>query len=206
MLGEVTFNLIKDGIVGHVNVTITQGGFSKTLGNSGNLGVFPMGIYSPSFEKSRLWASTNLVKKTLVVDEARFDAIKSYFVEMEGASTQYGLYFGVNCIDFVQNVYELTDQGGHFADLFSIDELRGPLSGWLMRKERTVVTLEPGKIPFVQASYKDKVTASFGVSGGIIILTVLISSLLYNRISARRRTARLSAQSASSEKGLLAGK
>jgi hypothetical protein len=190
MSGRVTFNLIKDGIVGHVNVTITQGGFSETLGNSGDLSVFPMGIYSPSFEKSRLWASTNLVQKTLVVDDANFQAIKSYFAQMEGGSTHYGLYFGVNCIDFVQNVYELTEEQGHFADLFSIDELRGPLSGWLMRKERTLVSVEAKGISIAEASYQDNVTASFGISGGVIILAVLIGSLVYNRICARRKSVR----------------
>lgn len=182
MAGEITFNLIKDGIVGHVNVTITRGEFSKTLGNSGDLSTFPMGIYSPSFERSRVWASTNLIQKTLQVDDTRFDAINAYFSRMEGGSTHYGLYFAENCIDFAQSVYELTGAEGHFANLFSTQELKGPLSGWLLRNLRTSESVEAQGVTVAEASYVDGVTASFGVSGGIIIASVLIASLFYGRM------------------------
>ncbi len=184
MAGEITFNLIKDGVVGHSNVTIARGEFSMTLGNSGDMTAFPMGIYSPSFEKSRVWASTDLVQKTIVVDDARFETIKAYFTEMVGRSTHYGLYFAPNCIDFSQHVYELTGHDGHFSDLYSDTELDGPL-GWWLRSERTVASGETNGETVAVSVYHDNVAASFGVSGAMVIAMVVIGSLLYNRVCTR---------------------
>lgn len=192
MAATITFNLIKDGIVGHVNVTIAKGDFTLTLGNSADLGTFPMGIYSSSFESSRLLASINLVRKTVTVDDTTFNTIKTYFASVEGAQTHYGLYFGVNCIDFTQQVYELTGAPGNFADLFSNKELEGPLSGWLMRREKTVQL--PAATGSVEAGiYAAPLEAgSFGISGGIIILGTLLAVIVINRcISPTRRPARV---------------
>lgn len=186
MAATATFNLIKDGIVGHVNVTIAKGDFSLTLGNSADLSTFPMGIHSPSFEAYRVEASIKLIQKTVPLDDATFNTIKTYFEAVEGNQTHYGLYFGVNCIDFTQQIYEMTGTPGHFADLFSDQELQGPLSGWLMRREKSVHTAVT-VTDTIQANVylAPSPAGEFGISGGIVILAVLLLVIVTNRSIAR---------------------
>jgi len=185
MAATITFNLIKDGIVGHVNVTIAKDGYALTLGNSADLGTFPMGIYSSSFEADRVWASVNLIRKTVTVDDSTFNTIKTYFKSVEGNQTHYGLYFGVNCIDFTQTIYKMTGAKGHFADLFTNQELKGPLSGWLMRQAKTVQDAAT-PIGVIEASaYRGPAIDGFGISGGIVILVVLLSVITINRMISR---------------------
>ncbi len=185
MTATVTFNMIKDGIVGHVNVTIANNGYALTLGNSADLTTFPMGNYSPVFEVYRTWASVNIIEKTVEVDDATFNAIKTYFEEIEGNQTHYGLYFGVNCIDFSQQIYEMTGAAGHFSELFSEQELAGPFAGWLIRQAKAESVFITSNDIVQAATYRGPVNGEFGMSGGVIIVGVLAIVVALNRLLTR---------------------
>lgn len=174
MPNRITFNYLKDGIVGHTSVTIANGDFSISLSSSADITGLPLGVYSTRHEQFRKWSSIHSIEKTVVVSDAQFAGVKDYFDSVRETRSDYGYVFGTNCIDFAQHIYSLINGTGSFADLFTSDELAGPLTGIAMRWEDGAVAAGREIAPVHTSFYRDQVDDTFGISGGIVLLCTLV--------------------------------
>ncbi|MCC2114013.1 MAG: hypothetical protein KDJ16_18410 [Hyphomicrobiales bacterium] len=178
MTNTITFNYLKDGIIGHTSVTIANDDLSMTLSSSADIMGFPLGVYSTRHEQFRKWSSIRSIEKKIIVDDVTFAQVKDYFDAVRETRSDYGYLFGTNCLDFTQDVYRLIGEDGSFADLFTSSELAGPIAGkvLLWRNEAVAAGTE---IDDVQATYYDDgIEGTFGISGGIILLFTLIAVYL----------------------------
>lgn len=174
MTNTVTFNYLKDGIVGHTSVTITDGDISVSLSSSADITGYPLGVYSTRHEQFRKWSSIHSIEKSVVVSDAQFARVKQYFDSVRETRSDYGYVFGTNCLDFTQDVYELIGGQGSFADLFTPQELAGPISGIVLKWQENSAKAAATDIGAVQSAvYRDQVKDTFGLSGGIVLLVTL---------------------------------
>ena len=180
MTGTVTFNYLKGGIVGHVSVTLSDGASAMTLSSSADISGLPLGVYSTRHEQFRQWASTEYIRKSVVVDEATYTQVKAYFDAMRETRSDYGYLFGTNCLDFTEEVYTLIGGEGSVANMFTHAELSGPLAG-LVLQWRGGGAHASSALPPPEVAYSDQVDADFGVSGGIVLLATVAFALLLAR-------------------------
>jgi hypothetical protein len=174
MTNTVTFNYLKDGIIGHTSVTIANGDYSISLSSSADITGYPLGVYSTRHEEFRKWSSIHSIEKTVVVSDAQFARVKDYFDSVRETRSDYGYVFGTNCLDFTQKAYELIGGDGSFADLFTPQELAGPITGIVLQWEEHSAKAATD-VGSVQASvYRDRIEDTFGLSGGIVLLDTLV--------------------------------
>lgn len=181
MANIVTFNYFKGGIIGHASVTISDGETSVSLSSSADISGIPMGVYSTSHELFRKWSGTNVIEKSVEVDDATFAQIKTMYEQVRETRSDYGYLFGTNCLDFTNEVHRMIGGSGNFADLFSKSELDGPVTGFVV--QWVGVSARASDVPQVTSvtQYRDLVQADFGVSGGIVLAVTLAFALLLAR-------------------------
>ena len=177
MTKTVTFNYLKGGIVGHASVTLSDGASAMTLSSSADISGLPLGVYSTRHEQFRQWASTKYIRKSVVIDDATYAHVKTYFDSVRETRSDYGYLFGTNCLDFTEEVYKMIGGEGSVANMFTHSELSGPLAGLVLQWRGGGAHAAPS-MPPPDLIYADRVDADFGVSGGIVLLATVVFAVL----------------------------
>ena len=188
MTNTITFNYLKDGIIGHTSVTIANDDLSMTLSSSADIMGFPLGVYSTRHEQFRKWSSIRSIEKKIIVDDVTFAQVKDYFDAVRETRSDYGYLFGTNCLDFTDTVYKMIGGEGSFGALFTKAELSGPIAGIAIQWRGMEAQAAPHLGAVTRSEYRDLTKADFGVSGGVVLaITLVVVALLARPPKARVR-------------------